>query len=175
MAPHYNDLRSPIFDLQHICSCSYDLLQFASIKRYQLQVYYEKHEKAIFGGLIKAKKKNCPPVTKFKHHIPLGRRAELEGRGECITSKAKQIETLTSTSRQWVCRYDIFNAIKHESGQRLTSPQTTPTTVTCPMSRREWQSTREVFIIIKGLVPPNLGPEPAILLVSASDDVTQER
>lgn len=63
MAPHYNDLRSPIFDLQHICSCSYDLLQFASIKRYQLQVYYEKHEKAIFGGLIEAKKKNCPPVT----------------------------------------------------------------------------------------------------------------
>lgn len=149
---------------------------------YNLRVYKDTNSKSTtksmkkqFLGVWLKRKKNCPPVTKFKHHIPLGRRAELEGRGECITSKAKQIETLTSTSRQWVCRYDIFNAIKHESGQRLTSPQTTPTTVTCPMSRREWQSTREVFIIIKGLVPPNLGPEPAILLVSASDDVTQER
>ena len=64
MAPHYNDLRSPIFDLQHICSCSYDLLQFASIKRYQLQVYYEKHEKAFFGGLIKAKKK----IVRLSHN-----------------------------------------------------------------------------------------------------------
>ena len=65
MAPHYNDLRSPIFDLQHICSCSYDLLQFASIKRYQLQVYYEKHEKAVFGGLIKAKKK----IVRLSHNL----------------------------------------------------------------------------------------------------------
>ena len=74
MAPHYNDLRSPIFDLQHICSCSYDLLQFSSIKRYQLQVYYEKHEKAFFGGLIKAKKKKLFACHIIKTLYPLGKK-----------------------------------------------------------------------------------------------------
>ena len=57
MAPHYNDLRSPIFDLQHICSCSYDLLQFASIKDTNSKSTTKSMKKHFLGVWLKRKKK----------------------------------------------------------------------------------------------------------------------